>query len=189
MEIYGKANATREVEKSIVLPEIARSSETIDQQTVTEAGEEYKDSNAINILNTVNSKASLRSWDTQNKQKAKYHKKSKLIAKNVNKDYKDTSVNFATPNDSHYVERVYKKQKWSFVHLDRGGRSGFKGSKMPKSQTRKSILPILAPDHYEALLKQQNMVIKFNQEERNGDKSLNVLLQQHKLGRPAKHLN
>lgn len=61
------------------------------------------------------------------------------------------------------------------MHLENNTRKGLKGAKMPKSQTRKSILPILAPDHYEALMKQQNMVIKLNKDKRNVDKSLSFL--------------
>jgi len=43
---------------------------------------------------------------------------------------------------------------------------------MPKSQTRKSTLPILAPDHYELMNRyskeQTKMIIKVNQDGKNG---------------------
>lgn len=164
---------TRETDKSIILPDITRSSETIEHHNAVDASKEYKDWYAATSLKTVNSISSLRSFDIQNKQIAKYNKKPKINSKNINRAYKEVP-NFSTPNDSQYVE-VYKKQKCSFMHLENNTRKGLKGAKMPKSQTRKSILPILAPDHYEALMKQQNMVIKLNKDKRNVDKSLSFL--------------
>jgi hypothetical protein len=131
-DVYGKVNVKREVEKSFILPDITRSIETIEQHTVVDTIEEYKDISSSNCLNTTNSKSSLRSCDPQNRQKAKYlyNKKNKLMSKNMNQSYKDTNPKYISPNESQYVERVYKKQKCSFVHLNKNGRKGLKGAKI-----------------------------------------------------------
>lgn len=65
------------------------------------------------------------------------------------------------------------------MSLEKNFQRGLKGSKIPKSQTRKSILPILAPDHYEALCKQRDMVLKYSHHNENVDKSLSVMLQKY----------
>ena len=130
-------------------------------------------------MNTAHSRSSLNSCEINKvANKIKYEKNMKLV-KNSRKISKETGPMFQTPNDSHYVERIYKKQKWSFVSLEKNFQRGLKGSKIPKSQTRKSILPILAPDHYEALCKQRDMVLKYSHHNENVDKSLSVMLQKY----------
>lgn len=155
MDTYVKSSKGREMDKSLILPSIIKASDSV--QKDYEINEEYKDSQHVSELRLINSQSSLRANNFASKGDLLSSKSKSVCTRNkskMDKHSKESLVsNSVTSSSCQYVEHVYRQQKCSFVKFERSNPLGVKQHKLPKSQTRKSTLPYLSPDHQEVIVK------------------------------------
>ena len=137
-----------------MLPNIIKSVDNVHRQM--ETNDEYKDWTTVEDLKAVNSQVSLRSWNIVNRSDSKPVKSKSLWTRKNSKGNKQGSSIKTINNDNslnnwQYVEQVYKQKKWSFVKLNKNNKNELGNYEIPKSQTRKSTLPYLSPDHHEVI--------------------------------------
>lgn len=149
LDVY-KVNAnTREWEKSLVLPNIVKST---DDSSKREENKEYNDCLSPENKKIISSNVSLRSIRSGKRRNYRNTKNNPVRKSKLTKQAKDTITleTIRTKTIKGEIDDM-KKKKCNFIRFERGGSVEHRAKNFSKSQTRKPTLTYLSPDHYEVL--------------------------------------
>jgi hypothetical protein len=145
-----QVHPTRDIlnmEMSLHLPSIVKSVENPIEIT----HDEYKDN--LRPPNSINTAGSLRSLSNTRNEQTKASKSKSQIPRRKSKLVKHKQDFITLDSEdaclSKYIQRIYKKQKWSFVKFEKSSKN--KSINYTKSQTRKPTISYLPPEHREII--------------------------------------